>query len=151
MVYGVQAFVVLPWFIGAAFRGEQSLWVWQEFHRQFARFGIADAFLGLYLYLVFYSVFVVVPYVLLLAAYEFRLEEAPPPRVRAMMLLVSTWAAFSFFLFAHPIFEFFRNLPLNIWNGWLLIVWALSIFLIVRVLFSIWDHRRTRMEAISRG
>jgi hypothetical protein len=29
-VYGLQAFLVLPWFLGAIYRQEQSLWAWEE-------------------------------------------------------------------------------------------------------------------------
>ena len=42
-VYGLQAFVVVPMFLGAIYRREQSLWVWKEYARDVARHGQGDA------------------------------------------------------------------------------------------------------------
>lgn len=42
-VYGVQAFIVLPWFLGAIYRQEQSLWVWEEYAYALRKHGQGDA------------------------------------------------------------------------------------------------------------
>jgi hypothetical protein len=58
-VYGIQAVVVAAWFSGAIVRGEQSPFIWEEFQSALSRFGLADALLAAYLYVVFYSAFLV--------------------------------------------------------------------------------------------
>ena len=52
-VYGLQAFLVVPWFLGAMYRREQSVWVWKEYVRDVARHGQYDAAFEVYLYVVF--------------------------------------------------------------------------------------------------
>jgi hypothetical protein len=60
-LYGLQAFMVVPWFLGATYRREQSMWLLTEYERSLSRFGPADAALCVYLYLIFYASFFLVP------------------------------------------------------------------------------------------
>jgi hypothetical protein len=54
-IYAIQLILVVPWFLGATVRGEQKLvFSWTE---HVERFGVWDAALGLYLYILFYSFF----------------------------------------------------------------------------------------------
>ena len=55
IIWGVQLVIVIPWFLGAIVRGEQSLFVWVEYQRQLRRFGMGDALFMVYLYIIFYS------------------------------------------------------------------------------------------------
>ena len=56
VIYMLQLFIVMPWFLGAVYRHEQSMWVWQEFLREShkAGAGLGDIVLVGYLYLLFY-------------------------------------------------------------------------------------------------
>jgi hypothetical protein len=122
-VYGLQAFIVLPWFLGAIYRQEQSLWAWKEYTYALRRHGQADALFLLYLYAIFCMAFFVIPY----AALSLRFSAASPEvrrYFRVGRLMISFWFAATFFLFAHPFFAFIRSLPFEIWNGWLLIFWV---------------------------
>lgn len=49
-LYGLQVFLVVPWFLGAIYRGEQSLWVWKEYAREVIQHGRGDAAFAVYLY-----------------------------------------------------------------------------------------------------
>lgn len=131
--YGVQTFLVLPWFLGAIYRREQSLWVWQEYESDLRRHGGDDALFAVYLYLIFYSAFIVLPYAVL--AVRFSADVPGLKRsFRAGRLVLSVWFAATFLLFANPLFEFIRSLPLDYWNGWLLILWVAATVYVV----SIW-------------
>jgi hypothetical protein len=139
-VYGLQAFLVLPWFLGAIYRQEQSLWVWEEYGYALRKHGQADAILSLYLYIIFYAAFFLIPY----AALSLRFPAALAGMkhyFRVGRLILSFWFALTFFLFARPAFAFIRALPHDIWNGWLLILWlAATVF----VSFALWDMEKVR-------
>ena len=129
--YGVQVFLVLPWFLGAIYRREQSLWVWQQYASELRRHGGGDALLAVYLYLIFYSAFIVLPYAVL--AIRFSADVPGLKRsFRAGRLVLSVWFAATFLLFADPLFEFIRSLPSEYWNGWLLILWGAATVFVVR-------------------
>ena len=128
--YGVQAFLVLPWFLGAIYRREQSLWVWQEYASALRRHGGGDALFAVYLYVIFYSAFIVIPYALLGIRFS---ADVPGLKhsVRIGRLVLSVWFSATFFLFANSLFEFIRSLPSEHWNGWLLILWGAATVFVV--------------------
>jgi len=132
-LYGFQVFVVVPWFLGAMYRGEQSLWVWKEYAREVIQHGRGDAALTVYLYAVFYSSLALLPYFALGLRYP---VEAPgtSKHFREGRILLSIWAAGTFLLFARPLSAFMHALPTTIWHGWLLIFWVASA---VAAVFSI--------------
>lgn len=115
-LYGCQLLLVMPWFLGAMYRDEQSLWVGTAVKRSMQRSGPTDAVLTAYLYALYYSAFLLFPYWIL----GFRYRD---PFLR---LLLSVWFAFSAAMFAQPAFAFIRSIPSDIANGWLLIVWILT-------------------------
>ena len=139
-VYGLQAFLVLPWFLGAIYRKEQSLWAWEEYARAVQRHGQGDALFGLYLYGIFYAAFFVIPYSAL--SLWFAAASAEVKRysfVRRIML--SCWFAVTFFLFAEPVFTFIRALPSEVWNGWLLILWGAATVIVILLFRQLWKLR----------
>lgn len=141
-VYGVQAFIVLPWFLGAIYRQEQSLWVWEEYAYALRKHGQGDALFILYLYGIFYAAFFVIPYAA--SSLRFHATSTGASRyIRAGRLMFASWFAVTFFVFAHPVFAFIRALPSEIWNGWLLICWSAATVLIALVW---WDLEKVRAK-----
>jgi hypothetical protein len=140
-VYGIQTFLVLPWFLGAIYRREQSLWVWQEYASALRRHGEGDAIFVVYLYLIFYSALIVLPYAGLAIRFS---ADVPGMKhfFRAGRLVLSIWFAATFLLFANSLFEFIRSLPSDYWNGWLLILWFAATFFVVRIWRSLERVRR---------
>jgi hypothetical protein len=130
-VYGLQTFLVLPWFLGAIYRQEQSLWAWEEYARAVQRHGQGDALFSIYLYGIFYSAFFVIPYLAL--SLWFAEASADVKRYSFIgRVMLSCWFAVTFFLFAEPVFAFIHTLPSEVWNGWLLILWgAVTVFVIL--------------------
>ena len=130
-IYGVQLFLVLPWFLGAFYRSEQSVWFWDQYQVSLHRHGIGDACLSLYLYLLFYSALIAFPYCLLMLNVKRRMPQSVPS-ARAIVLVVASWIAITLLFFAKSIFAFMHNLPDDVWNGWLLIGWTvISSFVIL--------------------
>ena len=149
-VYGVQAFIVLPSFLGAIYRHEQSLWAWQEYASDLRLHGKADALFGLYLYAIFYAAFIIIPYAAL--ALRFPVDApAVGQSFRFGRLILSGWFALTFLLFANPLFAFIRSLPSEVWNGWLLILllifWAAATVFV----FLLWRGlERSRSRYVAR-
>jgi hypothetical protein len=114
-VYGLQALIVVPWFLGAVYRKEQSLWAWEEYRYAAARHGTDDSLLGVYLYAILYALLFVSAFLVMRAV----------PRTRnlpgAILVIIGVWATVTF-LFSSCA-EFVRNIP-DTWNGWLLIFWC---------------------------
>jgi hypothetical protein len=119
---GIQAVFVLPLFLGAIYRGEQSLAAWEQYEVEIARHGLGNGVVVVYLYLIFYSTLVALPYAVLGLRYT---SESPDARgyLRAGRFMIRLWLAVTFILFAPSTFAFIRNVPSDIWNGWLLILW----------------------------
>lgn len=131
-IYGVQVVLVLPWFIGAIYRREQSVWAMREYDRHLARHGQGDALFAFYLYAVFYSSLFVIPYAVLGFRYR-HIEQSQPHRA-----VIASWFAASYIILEAPIGAFVRSLPSGVWNGWLLILWAgATVFAIV-----VWTNLR---------
>jgi hypothetical protein len=135
-LYGLQVFLVVPWFLGAMYRGEQSLWFWRAYARDAIQHGRGDAAFLVYLYAVFYSALVLLPYFALRLRYP---VEAPGTTkyFREGRILLSTWAAGTFLLFARPLSAFIHALPTAIWHGWLLIFWAASAVAVVTLILTL--------------
>lgn len=92
-IYGLQVFLVLPWFLGAIYRDEQSLWVWDMFSVSLHRHGLWDAIFLSYLYAIFYSAFFVIPFYLLWSW-------TGSSRTRGAIAFLAAWFAASVLLFA---------------------------------------------------
>lgn len=128
-IYGIQLFLIVPWFLGACYRGEQSVWFWKEYQEDLLRHGSSDAWFSVYLYAVFYSALIVLPYWLLMLNAKRRMPQSASSR--GIVFIIASWSAITSLLFAKPIFAFIRNLPSDVWNGWLLIGWAVITFCVI--------------------
>jgi hypothetical protein len=121
--YFLQLFIVMPWFLGAIYRHEQPMWVWQAFLKESHKAGLGDVLFVGYLYLIFYSGLLLIPICLVsiwcvLQAHEY----TKFPQKECLMM--SAWIGATFFLFPDSIMEFIRHLP---WGGpseWLIILWV---------------------------
>ena len=122
-LYWIQVILFVLILSGDRYRGEVSLWVMDEYLWRLERHGMSDAIFVAYVYMIVYSSAFACPYKLLLMYYE-----PPMPESRLQLFLLSIWFAFSVFLFVRPVFEFFRNIPWWIWNGWLIILWGVATF-----------------------
>jgi hypothetical protein len=131
--YGLQAFIVVPWFLGAIHRGEQSLWVWTEYSYTLEQHGAGNAVLSAYLYLIFYALPFIIAFSILSSIP--RLRNTP----KGIISVFGIWATFTFLFLFHPFSEFIRNIP-NTWNGWLLILWISSTVFIAILFYSIVKH-----------
>jgi hypothetical protein len=120
---GVQAFLVVPWFVGAIYRREQSPWVWKQYTSWLRLHGEADALFGLYLYAIFYAALILIPYAVLALRFP---ADSPTTKqsYRVGRLVLSIWFAGTSFFFGHPIFAFMRSL--EDWNGWVLGFWIVA-------------------------
>ncbi|MDB6028985.1 MAG: hypothetical protein JWM68_5208 [Verrucomicrobiales bacterium] len=123
-IYSLQLFLVLPWFLGAIYRHEQSMWAWREFSVSLHRHGLGDALLLVYLYVLFYSAFFVIPFCILSASFRPELHHNPEI-ARIDCLFLSGWFAATAFLFADSFMEFIRHIPIEDWRCFLIIVWAI--------------------------
>jgi len=132
--YGLQALIVAPWFLGAIYRKEQSLWAWEEYGHAAARHGIGDALLSMYLYAIFYSVPFVGAFLALLTIPKTRHQHG------AVIAIISAWVTGTFLLLFHSCAEFVRNIP-DSWNGWLVILWCAVSALIIFFLWSIFKGK----------
>jgi hypothetical protein len=56
-IYGFHLLIIVPWFLGAIFRGEQSPFMWVAYESQLQRFGLGSALFCAYTYVIFYSAF----------------------------------------------------------------------------------------------
>lgn len=123
-LYGLQVLLVVPWFLGAFYRGEQSPWPWREFSKRLDSHGLNDALLCLYLYVIFYSFPVVVAY-LIIGWSRSRLPEASQARgdSKASRLVLALWVGYSVFLILPASLEFFRHLPFGLLRGSLFGAW----------------------------
>ncbi len=144
-IYGIQVFLVLPWFIGAIYRREQSVWALREYDRHLARHGHGDALLALYLYAIFYSSLFVIPYVVLGFRYR-HVAQSQPHRA-----VIASWFAASYILLEAPIAAFARSLPSDVWNGWLLILWGGATVFAIVVWANLRGISKSHTDQDSRG
>lgn len=147
-VYGLQAFLVVPWFLGAIYRHEQSAWALREYALVVKAHGQGNALFGLYLYAIFYAAFFIVPY----AALSIWLDpynNQPPRNTVVARVLISLWFGLSFFLFMEPLFNFVRVIPADTWHGWLLILWCLATAGSIYLAFHLRRHRVGREDDAS--
>jgi hypothetical protein len=121
--------------LGAAYRGEVSLWIMDEYQKNP---GAGNAAALAYFYLLLYSSAVAIPYVLMVMVYK-----PPMPESRLILLILSGCFAFSCFMFIRPVFEFIRSIPSDVWNGWLVIIW----FVVTLLAGILWRScRRTWLD-----
>jgi|ERR1043165_215524 hypothetical protein len=113
-IYGMQLFIVGPWFLGAMYRNEMSVWPWREYGKVVERHGVNDARLMLYLYLVFYLGFLIVPYLSIFQIYK------PHRHYSGIVLILASWFLITFLILSNAIFMFLRALP----DFRLVILWA---------------------------
>jgi len=122
IVYGLQLFIVGPWFLGAMYRNEMSLWAWEEYSIAREKHGVNDARFSLYLYIVFYAGFIIVPYLLISAIYKAHRHD------RGIVFILASWFLITFFVMSNSIFALLRSLP----NFWLVVLWlAVTLFISV--------------------
>lgn len=120
--------VVIP--LGDVMRGTSSPWVWRELSNHRHVTGPVDATLAILMYSAFYSLGFVLPYVLAsVFSFARRLgsaqHEGVPdvrPDQRSARLYFSAATLVLYLLFLDSIVAFVRNLPTDVWNGWLLIL-----------------------------
>ena len=112
------------------------MWVAAQGVDSLGRFDNGAAIFGVYVYLIFYAAFVLIPYGTLTAWAS--LGTTARSRVpafaanRRLRTVTALWAGVTFALFWRPIFAFLRAVP-ETWNGWLVILWIVStVWLIVR-------------------
>ena len=134
-VYGPQVFMVAPWFLGAIYRKEQSLWAWEEYGHAAIRHGTGDAVFSMYLYTIFYSAPFVGAFLTLRAIPKTR---HLPGSVKG---IISAWATGTFLLLFYSCAEFVRNIP-DTWNGWLVILWCAGSVFIIYLLWSIFRGKQ---------
>jgi hypothetical protein len=121
-IYGLQAFFIFLMFLGGIARHEIPFWPsW-------------NSAVDVYVHLIFYSVFLVLPYVLLSAAYR---EDTAG--MEGHFFIISVWLLATICLFHEPIFgfvgAFFGGLfdsAVPAWYQWLHILWlALTVVMII--------------------
>lgn len=118
-IYGLQAFVVVPWLLGAIARGEMPFWPWVSHETD----GWAVGF-DIYLHLIFYSAFLLLPYSILSAAYR---GDVRPETAATLAAAISIWILATVCLFNDLIFAFwadFLDSNLPAWHQWLHILWV---------------------------
>jgi hypothetical protein len=128
LIYVLVAFIVLPWFLGAIYRHEQSLLFWNEYSIALERYGLFNAILSLILYSIFYSApFSIVYYLLYKYQNNINLKNR---------IICSIWASFTFILFLEPmnfvIYYFFNEA-----NFIVSFIWLVFSCIIV---YSGWDY-----------
>ena|ERR1700730_1434593 len=119
-LYGVQLFPVVPGLLGDMYRGEMSLYVWSAYSKDVELHGINDARFVIYVYVLFYSAFIFLPYLIISAVYK------PHPHDRGIILIFSLWFLITFLVFGDSIFLFLRTLP----NFFMVIVWMALLYLV---------------------
>jgi len=143
-IYGIQAIIVVPWFLGAICRREQSLWVWEEYSSVARSHGTMDTILSVYLYSIFYFA----PFL----ATILTLWIIPKTRNLSSVIvcLIGIWVSGTF-LFLFPMMaEFIRSI-LDTWNGWLFILWSGSTIFIGSLLWFILKKEPKRENEATEG
>ena len=135
-LYWIQVALLGAFFLGDIYRGDASLWIVDEVRTRLQERGPGNAAFIAYAYLILYSSAFAFPYSLLVMGLK-----PPTAKARLLLIFLSSWFAFSWFVFARPIFEFIRNLPWDVWNGGLLILWCSLTFLLV-MLWERWSRRK---------
>ena len=92
-LYGIQLFIIVPWFLGAMYRGEISPYVWRVYSRDLELHGARDAAFLVYTYVLFYSAFIFFPYIAIKAAYK------PHRHDVGIVLILSLWFPITFLVF----------------------------------------------------
>jgi hypothetical protein len=132
--YGLQAFMVVPWFLGAIYRKEQSLWVWEEIYYGIGRHGIGSKILTVYLYIIFYLFPFISTFFIMRLVFK-ELNRYLSNDI-IYIIYISTWAMATFLFFLPSCCEFIRNIP-NLWHGWVFILWCTSTGLVIFIFWKI--------------
>lgn len=146
-IYGLQLFLIMPWFFGAFVRGEQSLWVWEQYKLDYFRHGQNDAIFVVYLYMIYYSFYVVAPYLILSIVYD-KASGIDKEGILFNKLFISAWCLASYIMFSEAIIQFIRNIPYDVWNGWLLILYIIFSVFTVLLFISIEKKRRSIQSGV---
>jgi hypothetical protein len=151
IVLGIYLFQVLAFallIISQFLNYEKSLWIITAYNEALELHGISDAIFVIYVYLIFYSSLIFVPYWIFTFIYDDiyiskiskkLLDEHNEIEIYAykgFVLIISIWFCFSFFFFSEPIKQFLKYIPTETWNGWLLMIWF-GITFIALVSFSL--------------
>ncbi|MDX6444402.1 MAG: hypothetical protein QOH71_1476 [Blastocatellia bacterium] len=113
-LYGVQLFIIVPWFLGEMYRNELSPYVWRAYAHDLELHGSRDALFVVYGFVLFYSALIFFPYITLKAAYKSHRHDV------GIVLILSLWFPITFLVFADSIFLFLRAAPYFIF----LVAWA---------------------------
>lgn len=134
---------------GEILRGEISPWFWEQYHVSAARHGQADALFGVGLYLAFYATGFVIPYsILSIAVWSWYAKKGfrntkliNEAKIGAGVFMASFGCLMSFVLLLDAAMAFLRRLPMEVWNGWLVIlVLGASLFLVLAGIKGIWEE-----------
>jgi hypothetical protein len=141
-VYGVLAFLVSLGLLGEIQRHEEPFWIWDGCSRSLGMHGVWDAIFTFCGYGLFYSVPFVASWGLFAIIDQLRQDYYGFES--AGNTTASLWCGITFFLFFDSIVgsadTFLRQMPSDVWNGWLLIFWGAFTFLMAIV----WWHARFR-------
>ena len=146
-IYGLHLFLIMPWFFGAFVRNEQSVWVWEQYKRDYIRHGQSDAVLVIYLYIIYYSFYVVAPYFILSIVYN-KTSDINNEGFCFNKLIISAWCLASYLIFSESIIQFIRNIPYEVWNGWLLMLYLAFSAFTVLLFISIEKKRRLKQGGV---
>jgi len=124
-LYGVQLFIVIPWFLGEMYRDELSPYVWRAYAHDLELHGYRDALFVVYAFVLFYSAFIFFPYIAIKAAYK------PHRHNVGIVLILSLWFPITFLVFADSIFLFLRAAPYFIF----VVAWA-AITLFIAIMWK---------------
>ena len=113
-LYGIQLFIVVPWFLGDMYRDELLPYVWRAYARNLELHGSRDSLLVVYGFILFYSAFLFFPYIAIKAAYKPHRDDL------GIVFILSLWFLITFLVFADSIFTFLRAGPYFIF----VVVWA---------------------------
>jgi hypothetical protein len=138
-IYGLQCFLVVPWFLGAFYRREMSPSIDVEFQRVLRNNVAEEALLTLYGYALFYSLPIVLSYINL------------PAYVRGeSRKCLSIWIGLNFLLFLPGIIELTRSFAKK--PGWEICAWAaLTAYVAIGVVPSIRRDRGAYKDARARN
>ena len=122
-VFGIQAFIIVPWFLGEIYRREQSIWVWDNFYKDLKKYGMGEALVGVYFYAIFYAAIFLIVYLILYSIYEKEeFSSNKQTEIKEDIFVISIWIFITILFFFNPIMELIHNIH----GGWLFVLWVLA-------------------------
>ena len=121
VVYWAQVVLFVAMLLGDISRSEASHWITVACQKAYHRFGFANALLCAYMYLIYYSSLLTIPY------YLFRLVFQKNNAEHILWSLLSFW---TLMMFMEPLLHTMHGM-----GEWLLLLWALSILIVIVVTY----------------